>query len=163
VSIDAEAAVTTAEHALGPYASLAIRHVRKVPETCPACGSHRLSPERGLHTDVPGAVWERPVCDTCGWTGEPVEVTLEPIPPADHRQMPEGECIGQLCRCAGSQSLQAIGAGRARWPVLAPADHIVRNKTGTQDRNGLAPAPIIAAGCAGDCATSTFGRYMTAR
>jgi hypothetical protein len=93
VAIDAEAAVTTAEHALGLYASLVIRHVRKVPVTCPACGSHRLSPERGLHTDVPGAVWERPVCDTCGWTGEPVEVTLEPIPPADHRQMPEGECI----------------------------------------------------------------------
>ncbi len=53
---DAEAAVT----------NLVIRHVRKVPETCPACGSHRLSPERGLHTGIPNAVSERPICDKCG-------------------------------------------------------------------------------------------------
>jgi hypothetical protein len=90
---DAEAAVTTVEHALGLYASLVIRHVRNVPETCPACGSHRLSPERGLHTDVPDAVWERPVCDRCGWTGDPVEVTPAPAPLADRRPMPDSECI----------------------------------------------------------------------
>lgn len=91
---DTEAAVATVEHALGLYASLVIRHAREVPETCPACGSHRLSPERGVHTGVPDAAWERPVCDKCGWTGELVEVTVQPVPPEDHRPMPpEGECI----------------------------------------------------------------------
>ena len=36
---DAEAATTTVEHALGLAASLVVRHVRGVPESCPACGS----------------------------------------------------------------------------------------------------------------------------
>jgi hypothetical protein len=91
---DAEAATTTVEHTLGLYASLVIRHVRKVPETCPACGSHRLSPERGFNTDAPDDIWERPVCDKCGWTGEPALVTPEPRRPNDNgRAPPEGECI----------------------------------------------------------------------
>ena len=91
---DSEAALTSAEHALGLHVSLVIRHIRKVPETCPACRSHRLSPERGVHSGLPDGIWERPVCDKCGWTGEPVLVSPEPIPPSDDDQRPpEGECI----------------------------------------------------------------------
>ena len=90
---DAEAAITTVEHTLGLYASLVIRHARKVPETCPACGSHRFSPERGMHASMPEVIWDRPVCDKCGWTGEPVEVTPEPVSPSDSLPPPEGECV----------------------------------------------------------------------
>jgi hypothetical protein len=91
---DAEAAVTTTEHAVGLHASLLIRHVRKVPEACPACGSHRLSPERGIRTDMPEVQWERPVCDKCGWTGEPVQVAEVPME-VDDLPPPEGECVIQ--------------------------------------------------------------------
>src|SRR5260370_18967876 len=90
---DAEAAVSTVEHALGLYASLVIRHVRRVPETCPACGSHRLSPERGFRTDTLDVPWERPVCDRCGWTGQPVQIDEVPELPEPDRDPPEGECI----------------------------------------------------------------------
>jgi hypothetical protein len=75
---DAEAAVTTVEHALGLAGSLVIRHIRGVPETCPACGSNRLSPERGIHSSVPDIEWERPTCEKCGWTGDPVPILGTP-------------------------------------------------------------------------------------
>jgi hypothetical protein len=90
---DVEAAIATVEHVLGLYASLVIRHVRGVPETCPACGSHRLSPERGIRADMPDVQWERSVCDRCGWTGEPVQVVEVPGLPEADRGPPEGECI----------------------------------------------------------------------
>jgi hypothetical protein len=50
---DAEAATSTVEHALGLAGSLVIRHIRAVREACPACGSKRLSPQRGFHSSVP--------------------------------------------------------------------------------------------------------------
>jgi hypothetical protein len=71
---DAEAALTTTEHALGLATSLVIRHIRLVPEQCPDCGSPHLSPEEGWRTDSPEILWERPVCRDCGWTGIPVRV-----------------------------------------------------------------------------------------
>jgi hypothetical protein len=92
---DAEAAATTVEHALGLAASLVIRHVRAVPEACPACGSNRLSPRRGVHSSVPCVEWERPTCEKCGWVGEPVPILGEPgayVAEKD-RPPPEGECI----------------------------------------------------------------------
>jgi hypothetical protein len=93
---DAEAATSTVEHALGLATSLVIRQVRDVPEACPACGSNRLSPQRGVHTSAPDMEWERPTCDKCGWTGEAVPILTSPeaydkaeeaTPP------PEGDCI----------------------------------------------------------------------
>ncbi len=65
---DAEAATTTVEHALGLATSLVVRHLRAVPEACPACGSSRLSPQRGLHPSEADVECERPICDKCGWT-----------------------------------------------------------------------------------------------
>ena len=44
---DAEAATATVENTISLGTSAVIRHLRGVPETCPACGSRRLSPERG--------------------------------------------------------------------------------------------------------------------
>ena len=44
---DAEAAFAVTENAIGLCISAVIRHMRGVPEQCPACGSQRLSPERG--------------------------------------------------------------------------------------------------------------------
>lgn len=95
---DAEAATTTVEHTLGLAASLIVRHLRRVPEACPACGSNRLSPERGFHSSVPEVEWERPVCDKCGWTGEAVPILAEPeayAPKNEERAPPEGDCVIQ--------------------------------------------------------------------
>jgi hypothetical protein len=75
---DAEAATTTVEHALGLATSLLLRHVRGVPHACPACGSTRLSPQRGINDGVPDIEWERPVCEECGWTGDPVPILPRP-------------------------------------------------------------------------------------
>ncbi len=94
---DTEAAVTSVEHALGLTASLVIRHLRQVPDTCPACGSSRLSPERGIRTDDPDVEWERPVCDKCGWHGNPIRISEVPLSPAptDGDSRPDSECVIQ--------------------------------------------------------------------
>lgn len=91
---DAEAAVTTTEHVIGLAISIVIRHLRGVPEVCPACGSHRLSPQRGFHSEFPDMEWERPTCDRCEWTGTPVPISKVPEPPFEDEQIPpEGECV----------------------------------------------------------------------
>ncbi len=92
---DAEAATSTVEHALGLVTSLAVRHVRDVPEACPSCGSNRLLPQRGENTAVPAVIWERSVCSKCGWTGDPVPVLAEPeaYTTEDEREPPDGECV----------------------------------------------------------------------
>jgi hypothetical protein len=91
---DAEAALTVTENAIGLCISTVIRHARGVPEKCPACGSQRLSPERGYHRDFPEVQWERPTCDKCGWAGEPVPID-EMLAPHDESRStpPKGECI----------------------------------------------------------------------
>jgi hypothetical protein len=91
---DAEAAVTLTDNAIGLCISAVIRHLRGVPEHCPACGSQRLSPERGYHEDFPDVTWERPICGKCGWVGEPVPIQ-EVVEPLDESRStpPEGECI----------------------------------------------------------------------
>jgi hypothetical protein len=91
---DAEAATSTVEHALGLAASLVIRHVRAVPESCPACGSNRLSPQRGFHSSAPGLEWERPRCEKCGWLGDPVPILSSPADYAkDELSVAEGDCV----------------------------------------------------------------------
>jgi hypothetical protein len=73
----AEAAVTTVEQALGLAASLVIRRVRAVPEACPACGSNRLSSQRGFHSSLrtsSGSV--RLARNVVG--GEPVPILSDP-------------------------------------------------------------------------------------
>jgi hypothetical protein len=57
-------------------ASLVIRHVRAVPEQCPDCASPHLSPEEGWREDLPEIAWERPVCEDCGWAGQPIPVVM---------------------------------------------------------------------------------------
>lgn len=91
---DAEAALAVTENAIGLCISAVIRHVRGVPEQCPACGSQRLSPQRGYHEDFPEVEWERPTCDKCGWAGEPVPIDNVLEPHDESRSTPpEGECI----------------------------------------------------------------------
>jgi hypothetical protein len=91
---DAEAAFSVTENAIGLAISAVIRHIRGVPEQCPECGSQRLSPQRGYHTDCPEVERERPTCDKCGWAGEPVPVD-EVLEPHDESRStpPEGDCI----------------------------------------------------------------------
>jgi hypothetical protein len=64
---DAEAAVTVTESAITLCTSAVILHVRGVPAQCPACGSHRLSPQRRYHSSLPDVEFERSTCDKCGW------------------------------------------------------------------------------------------------
>lgn len=89
-SNDAEAAFSSTELTVSLFTTALIRHVRGVPDHCPACRSQRLSPERGIHTSDPETVYERPVCEKCGWTGTPVIV--KPSPPEPDRPRPAGEC-----------------------------------------------------------------------
>ena len=90
---DAEAGVSTTENAISLATSTVIRHLRGVPDDCPACGSHRLSPQRGHRDDAPDVEWERPTCDKCGWAGEPVMIEAVPQVPEVTRDLPEGECV----------------------------------------------------------------------
>lgn len=90
---DAEAGVSATESAVSLATSAVIRHMRGVPDECPACGSHRLSPERGYRDDIPEVEWERATCDKCGWTGDPVVVDEVPREPEGPREPPEGECV----------------------------------------------------------------------
>jgi hypothetical protein len=88
---DAEAAIGSTELNLSLLTTALIRFVRGVPDGCPSCGSQQLFPERGFHTSDPDTIYERPVCDKCGWTGMPVVVV--PSPPPPDRPPPEGECV----------------------------------------------------------------------
>ena len=93
---DAEAATSTVEHAISLGTSAVVRHLRSVPETCPACGSHRLSPQRGVNSEHPDIEWERPTCEKCGWAGESVPIFATPDsyePEAEDRPPPDGECV----------------------------------------------------------------------
>lgn len=90
---DAEAGIAATESAIALSTSAVIQHIRGVPEHCPACGSHRLSPERGCRMDLPDVEWERPVCDKCGWTGTPVPVKNTASLPKPPSSPPEGECV----------------------------------------------------------------------
>jgi hypothetical protein len=90
---DAEAGFSATESALGLAISAVIRHMRGVPDQCPACGSHRLSPARGYRDDMPDLEWERPICDKCGWAGEPVMIEQVPQASQERREPPEGECV----------------------------------------------------------------------
>jgi predicted RNA-binding Zn-ribbon protein involved in translation (DUF1610 family) len=90
---DAEAAIAVSETAISLCTSAVIRFIRGVPDQCPACGSQRLSPERGYRDDEPETEWERPTCDKCGWVGEPVRI--ETVPQDDHAStpsIPQGDC-----------------------------------------------------------------------
>jgi hypothetical protein len=89
---DAEAAVAVTESAISLCTSAVILHMRGVPEQCPACGSHRLSPQRGYHSSLPDVEFERPTCDKCGWAGDPVPINDVPEAPAPPTEPPDGEC-----------------------------------------------------------------------
>ncbi len=91
---DAEAGIAVTENAIGLSTSSIIRHVRGVPDRCPACGSQRLAPQRGYNTNVPDIEWERPACEKCGWAGLPVPITNIADAPDDPPPIAaEGECV----------------------------------------------------------------------
>ena len=88
---DAEAALASTELTLSLFTTAIIWHIRGVPDRCPSCGSQRLSPERGVNMEDPEKLFERPVCQKCGWVGEPVFVP--PSPPQRKRDSPPGDCV----------------------------------------------------------------------
>lgn len=76
---DAEAAVSAAEATIALCTNAALLYIRKVPNECPECGDHRLTPLRAENPSVEGDIWERPSCTMCEWMGEPVQVTGDPV------------------------------------------------------------------------------------
>jgi hypothetical protein len=90
---DAEAAIEVTGTGTEMCMSAIIAHIRGVPDECPACGSQRLSPERGTHRSLPNSIFERPTCDDCGWAGEPLEIKAVPEDPSEDRPLPEGDCV----------------------------------------------------------------------
>jgi len=71
---DAEAAVAATSSAIELARFPFIRFLRDVPELFPKCNSRFLSPEEGWNEDAPDVIWQRPVCDDCGWTGDAVPI-----------------------------------------------------------------------------------------
>lgn len=88
---DADTVAAATELTLGLFTTALVRHIRGVPDRCPVCGSQRLSPEQGYDANDSSKQYERPVCEKCGWTGEPVEV--KPPPPLRRRSPVKGECV----------------------------------------------------------------------
>jgi hypothetical protein len=89
---DAESAVAATESSIQLFVSAAIRYDRGVPKICPTCGSHRLSPERGYHSDEPELLWERPTCDKCGWKGTAVQIVPNDNPDTPSSP-PDEDCL----------------------------------------------------------------------
>lgn len=91
---DAEAACSAAENAITLCISAIIRHVRGVPDICPACGSYRLSPERGSNSATPNIEWERPTCNKCDWVGDPAPIReVREVVEKEDSPPVEGECV----------------------------------------------------------------------
>lgn len=91
---DAEAAVSVTEQAVTLCTSAVIQHIRGVPDSCPACGSHRLAPQRMADPKDPEVVWERVACRKCEWAGTPVLLDQNPNAAARTTSPPpEGDCV----------------------------------------------------------------------
>ena len=91
---DAEAAVAASEAVISLCTNATTLFVRNVPNECPKCGSHRLTPLRAEDPGDSEKIWERPFCTECEWMGEPVEITDEPVAIITRSGKPDdGECV----------------------------------------------------------------------
>lgn len=91
---DAEAAVAASESTISLCTNAATLFIRNVPNKCPQCGDHRLTPLRAKIPDMTDDLWERPFCAACEWMGEPVRITDEPTPFITRSgKADDGECI----------------------------------------------------------------------
>ena len=91
---DAEAAVGASESAIALCTNAVTLFIRSVPNACPECGDHRLTPLRAENPVVPDEVWERPFCTACEWMGVPVRITDEPTPFIRRSgKADDGECV----------------------------------------------------------------------
>jgi hypothetical protein len=117
---DAEAAASTVEHA----------HVRAVPEACPACGSNRLSPERGYHSNVPDIEWERPTCenaDGLARRSRSLAIRMRTRPKRKIGRRRKVNALSRRCRCARFVNRQDKGTELALIPgsrVTSPSTPI---------------------------------------
>jgi hypothetical protein len=117
---DVEAAIEATEQTLGLFTTACIRHLRGVPDACPSCASQRLAPERGFLSTKPDRLYERPVCQACGWAGSPVEIPIKRTvrkrkPPM---KPPDGECSIMTVPLRGLSPPDPTRRGRPsrRWP-----------------------------------------------
>jgi predicted RNA-binding Zn-ribbon protein involved in translation (DUF1610 family) len=115
---DAEAALEATKQTLGLFTTACLRHLRGVPDACPACGSQRLSPERGHLSTKSNTVYERPICNACGWKGEPVEVRIEPR--VSKTTKPEGECSIMSVPLRGPRAPQPTQTRAVPMPSTNP-------------------------------------------
>lgn len=100
---DAEAASAATSQTMRLITTACIRHMRDVPDLCPACGSPQLTRERGTNSDEPDKVYERPACADCEWVGEPFE-----LPSIDDARTDpsEGDCAIMTSPLRGSKTPQ---------------------------------------------------------
>ena len=91
---DAEAAVAASESAISLCTNATTLFVRGVPNECPECGDHRLTPLRAQNPENPDETWERPFCTECEWMGPPVRITDDPTPIITRSgREDDGECV----------------------------------------------------------------------
>lgn len=91
---DAEAAVSITEAVISHCTNAMTLHIRDVPNECPECGDHRLTPLRAENPDDPDEVWERAFCTACEWMGKPVRITAEPVSIITRTERPdEDACV----------------------------------------------------------------------
>jgi hypothetical protein len=91
---DAEAAVAATESSISLCTNAVTLFIRDVPNACPECGDHGLTPLRAENPDVPDETWERAFCTACEWMGEPVRITDEPVAIITRiAKANEGKCV----------------------------------------------------------------------
>lgn len=91
---DAEAAVAATDATISLCTNATTLFIRNVPNECPECGDHRLTPLRAQNPDDPKEVWESPFCTKCEWAGAPVRITDEPTPLITRSgRVDDGECV----------------------------------------------------------------------
>jgi hypothetical protein len=91
---DAEAAVAASEAVVSLCTNATTLFVRNVPNECPKCKSHHLTPLRAEDPADAENIWERPFCTECEWMGEPVKITEEPTAIVTRSGKPDdGECV----------------------------------------------------------------------
>ena len=91
---DAEAAVASTESTISLCTNAVNLFIRNVPNACPECGDHRLTPLRAENLEYANEVWERPYCTECEWMGEPVRISEDPVSIITRSGKPDhGECV----------------------------------------------------------------------
>lgn len=91
---DAEVGLQATEMVVSLCTNAATLYIREVPNECPDCGDHHLTPLRAVNPNNENEVWERASCTVCDWMGTPVRIMDDPAPIFTREgEGDNGECI----------------------------------------------------------------------